>query len=59
MTVYRVEIKLSAQKELAQLPRQIAEKIASQIKALAENPRPHGCKKLVDKLLTINRRALE
>ncbi|MGZ8944570.1 MAG: type II toxin-antitoxin system RelE family toxin [Methylococcaceae bacterium] len=47
MTVYRIEIKQSAKKELAQLPKTIAEKIAMQIKALADNPRPNGCKKLV------------
>jgi len=44
MTVYRIEIKQSAKKELAQLPKPIAEKIAMQIMALADNPRPNGCK---------------
>lgn len=44
---YRIEIKQSAKKELALLPKPIAEKIAVQIKALAGNPRPSGCKKLV------------
>jgi len=47
MTLYRIEIKQSAKKELAQLPKSIAEKIAIQITALADNPRPNGCKKLV------------
>lgn len=47
MATYRIEIKLSAQKELAQLPKPMAQKIATQIRALAENPRPYGCKKLV------------
>jgi len=47
MTAYTIEIKSSAQKELSQLPKLIAEKIVTQIKMLAENPRPNGCKKLV------------
>ena len=47
MTVYRIEIKQSTKKELAQLPKPTAEKIAMQIRALADNPRPNGCKKLV------------
>jgi len=46
MTRYRIEFKQTAKKELAQLPRPIAEKVAERIKALAENPRPDGCKKL-------------
>jgi mRNA interferase RelE/StbE len=46
MTCYRIEFKQTAKKELAQLPRPIAEKVAERIKALAENPRPDGCKKL-------------
>jgi mRNA interferase RelE/StbE len=46
MTVYRIEIKQSAKKELAQLPKPTAEKIAMQIMALADNPRLNGCKKL-------------
>lgn len=47
MTIYAIEIKRSAQKELSQLPKSIAEKIVSQIRMLADNPRPSGCKKLV------------
>ncbi|MGZ8191360.1 MAG: type II toxin-antitoxin system RelE family toxin [Methylococcaceae bacterium] len=46
MTVYRIEFKQSAKKELARMPRPIAEKVAERIKALAGNPRPDGCKKL-------------
>jgi len=46
MTRYRIEFKQTAKKELAQLPRPIAKKVAERIKALAENPRPDGCKKL-------------
>ncbi|GDX84259.1 plasmid stabilization system [Methylococcaceae bacterium] len=43
---YRIEIKPSAKKELAQLPREIGESVVKAIAALAENPRPHGYKKL-------------
>ena len=46
MTRYSIEFKQSAKKELAQLPRPIAEKVAERIKALADNPRPDECKKL-------------
>lgn len=46
MTVYRIEFKQSAKKELAQLPRPIAEKILERIKALADNPKSDACKKL-------------
>lgn len=43
---YRIEIKPSAKKELAQLPRETGENVVKAITALAENPRPHGYKKL-------------
>ena len=45
MNLYHIEIKKTAQKELAELPRAIAEKIVIAIKALADNLRPDGCKK--------------
>jgi len=44
---YSIEIKQSAQKELAKLPRNIADKVIKQIRALADDPYPNGCKKLV------------
>jgi len=44
---YSIEIKQSAQKELANLPRNIADKVIKQVRALADDPRPTGCKKLV------------
>ena len=44
---YEIEIKSSAQKELAKLPRNIADKVIENIRALANDPRPDGCKKLV------------
>lgn len=47
MTAYLIEIKRSAQKELSQLPKPVAEKIVTQIRGLADNPPPNGCKKLV------------
>ncbi|SJM90925.1 Addiction module toxin, RelE/StbE family [Crenothrix polyspora] len=43
---YLIEIKQSAKKELAHLPHQVADKVIHQIKTLANNPRPDGCKKL-------------
>lgn len=44
---YTIEIKQSAKKELAQLPKHIAEKIIRQIRGLANNPKPKGYKKMV------------
>ena len=43
---YQVLFKPSALRELAKLPRLIAERIAPAIDALARQPRPPGCKKL-------------
>ncbi|WKJ91162.1 type II toxin-antitoxin system RelE/ParE family toxin [Methylomonas montana] len=47
MTAYLIEIKRSAQKELSQLPKPVAEKVVAQIRGLVDNPRPNGCKILV------------
>jgi mRNA interferase RelE/StbE len=44
---YSIEIKQSAKKELANLPRNIADKVIKQVRALADDPLPNGCKKLV------------
>ena len=44
---YAIEIKPRAQKELAKLPRSIADKVVKNIRTLANDPRPNGCKKLV------------
>jgi mRNA interferase RelE/StbE len=44
---YEIEIKSSAQKELTKLPRSIANKVIQNIRELANDPRPSGCKKLV------------
>jgi len=43
---YTVEIKPSARKELEALPNQILARVIAKIEALADNPRPAGCKKL-------------
>ncbi|KKL68530.1 hypothetical protein LCGC14_2124060 [marine sediment metagenome] len=44
---YRVEIKRSAQKELAALPKRDRRRVMSAIAGLAANPRPDGARKLV------------
>ncbi len=41
---YRIEVERRASKALAQLPRQAQVRIATAIDALADDPRPHGCK---------------
>ena len=46
MPSYRVELKLSARKELEHLSNQIIKRIIRKLEALAFNPRPPGCKKL-------------
>jgi mRNA interferase RelE/StbE len=43
---YKIEIKISAVKELNKIPKQYLKKITAKISALSENPRPSGCKKL-------------
>ncbi len=46
MAKYSLEIKQSAQKELDALDETIFTRIDRKILALADNPRPSGCKKL-------------
>ena len=46
--MYQIVVKPSARKELKKLPVFIATSIASKIDSLAKNPRPEGCKKLVN-----------
>ena len=46
MATYRIELKKSAQKNLAQLPKDVQHRIGEAINALAHDPRPDGCKKL-------------
>jgi mRNA interferase RelE/StbE len=43
---YELQIKPSAVKEIGKLPRKDRSKIVQKIRALAVNPRPHGCEKL-------------
>ncbi len=44
---YRVEIKRSAVKEIAALPKREQRRVVSAIAALADDPRPDGVRKLV------------
>ena len=44
--MYRVDIREDAAKAMGRLPRKMREVIYKSIAALAENPRPYGCKKL-------------
>ena len=43
---YRVDILRSAEKEMARFPVRTMERIKAAIRALADNPRPRGCRKL-------------
>ena len=47
MAKYKVTIIPSAQKEITKLPKHVQNKVLKAIISLSENPRPHGCKKLV------------
>ena len=46
--MYQIVVKPSARKELKKLPVSIGTLIAEKIDSLANNPRPEGCKKLVN-----------
>ncbi len=46
MVKYRITIKKSAAKELADIPKKDLPKIVKRIQTLAQNPRPHGSQKL-------------
>ena len=43
---YAIEILRTAQRQLAKVDREDRPRIISEVRALANNPRPHGCKKL-------------
>ncbi len=43
---FQIEILRSAQKSLSQIQSQDQERIIEAIRSLADEPRPHGCKKL-------------
>lgn len=47
MTDYTVTFARTARKDLESLDRAIAKRVLSRIEALAEEPRPSGCRKLV------------
>ena len=44
--MYKVTVKKSAAKALSKLSKQVANRLIPAIKALGEEPRPVGCKKL-------------
>jgi mRNA interferase RelE/StbE len=46
MPSYRLEFAPSARKQFLGLPRDVQERIAPRISALADEPRPHGAEKL-------------
>lgn len=46
MSTYQLTFARSARRDLEDLPRSVAARILARIEALAENPRPHGCRKL-------------
>ncbi len=46
MASYSLEVRRSAAKELAALPRRELQRIVEKIQGLAEEPRPHGAEKL-------------
>jgi mRNA interferase RelE/StbE len=48
--MYQITIKKSAAKELEAIAPKEAKKIVSEIRSLADNPRPSGCKKLKGKI---------
>ena len=44
--MYKIEISNQAERDLKRLAMALFERIVPEIKALAMNPRPHGCAKL-------------
>ena len=46
MAKFKIQIKPSAKKELAKLPRKDIKKVVIKIQTLSVNPRPVGCEKL-------------
>ncbi|MBP9664871.1 MAG: type II toxin-antitoxin system RelE/ParE family toxin [Pyrinomonadaceae bacterium] len=45
--MYKITITRSAEKSLKNLDRQAKNRIVSQILSLADEPRPHGCRKVI------------
>ncbi len=48
MNKYSVEIVPKAEKEFSKLPAKVKSRVRSKILLLEDNPRPFGCKKLVE-----------
>ena len=46
MASYRLEIRRTASKEIADLPKVDCRRVVAKIQLLAREPRPHGCEKL-------------
>lgn len=46
MASYRIEIKRSAAKEIADLPKADCQRVVAKVQVLASDPRPDGCEKL-------------
>lgn len=44
---YRVEFTTAAARQVKKLPRRARDRVLGEIESLAEDPRPHGAKKLV------------
>jgi mRNA interferase RelE/StbE len=44
--VYEVYLERAAERDLRRLPKEVLASIANAMKALADNPRPPGCRKL-------------
>ena len=47
MTTYRILLERAAERDLARLSSQVHDRVIVAIQALATNPRPPGCRKLV------------
>ena len=47
MSVYRILLERRAEKDLARLPVETHDRVIAAIQALAREPRPTGCRKLV------------
>lgn len=45
---YRVEFTTAAARQVKKLPRAARERVLNAVESLADDPRPHGVKKLVD-----------
>ncbi len=46
MAIYEVQISRTAERQLARLERTTQQRVAAAMQALAQDPRPRGCRKL-------------